>query len=133
MSIAREGEAFTLSVTIRAGTPATYLCHAVVAATGVDVPNIPSYIPGIELAEGYEDMPASGDSYEQQSVAVLGVGNSAFEIGNALATAVNYVHLFNGRMWRQEETERRLFTAWESRYHARPLLLPRHRGVYHSL
>lgn len=53
-----------------------YSCKVVVVATGLSTPNIPKGIDGIELAQGYEDVPKEGSAYEQQSVLVLGQGNA---------------------------------------------------------
>ena len=38
-------------------------CRLVVVATGLSVPNAPSTIKGIELTQGYEDLPVNGESY----------------------------------------------------------------------
>ena len=79
--------------TLRGGR---YSCKVVVVATGLSVPNIPSGIEGIELAQGYEDVPKDGSAYERQSVLVLGQGNAGLETGNAMAPYVNYVHVIPG-------------------------------------
>ena len=44
----------------------------------------------------YEDLPTDGRPFERKTVAVLGLGNSAFETADALAPFVNYVHTFPG-------------------------------------
>ena len=47
-------------------------CHVVVMATGLWEPNMPSKdLPGVELAVGYEDLPTTGESFQEQTVAVL--------------------------------------------------------------
>jgi cation diffusion facilitator CzcD-associated flavoprotein CzcO len=37
-----------------------FKCQVLVVATGLSEPNVPSTVEGIELAEGYEDMPVDG-------------------------------------------------------------------------
>jgi len=44
---------------------------------------------GIELTVGYEELPPKGDLFESKSVAILGLGNAAFETANA---AENYAN-----------------------------------------
>jgi cation diffusion facilitator CzcD-associated flavoprotein CzcO len=92
-----------------------------VVATGLQMPNIPADIDGIEHTIGYESLPRTGETFEGQSVAVLGLGNAAFETGNALAPYVNYVHLWASRIpadltGNGGTTDRNDFVAWESRY-----------------
>ena len=48
-------------------------------------------------AHSYEDMAKQGDAFEGKTVAILGMGNAAFETADAIAPYVNYVHLFAGR------------------------------------
>jgi hypothetical protein len=56
-----------------------------------------THTEGIEHTIGYEDLPPTGESFEGQAVAVLGMGNGAMETADALGPYVNYVHLFAGR------------------------------------
>jgi hypothetical protein len=72
-------------------------CRAVVVATGLAVANRPASVLGIELATGYEDLPATGESFEGKAVLVLGAGNAGLETANALAPHVAYVHVVPGR------------------------------------
>ena len=75
----------------------TRICGVLVIATGLNVPNAPKTISGVERAIGYEEMPKKGNAFEGKTVAILGMGNAAFETADAVAPYVNYVHLFAGR------------------------------------
>ena len=52
-------------------------------ATGMQKPNAPSTIDGIELTVGYEELPETGRPFEGQSVMVLGLGNAGLETADA--------------------------------------------------
>ena len=56
----------------------------IIMAHGLWSVNRPN-IDGGEYLTGYEELPASGESMEGQSVAIFGLGNSAFEVANAAA------------------------------------------------
>lgn len=47
-----------------AGPTSTVLCKSVVVATGLSKPNAAPAINGIELTLGYEELPATGESFE---------------------------------------------------------------------
>ena len=49
----------------------TLVVVGVIVATGLSVPNIPP-IPGIHLAQGYEDLTLNVDKFENKSVLILG-------------------------------------------------------------
>ena len=86
-------------------------------ATGLGVPNVPPGIEGIEHAEGYEGLPATGEAFAGEEVAVFGSGNAAFETADALAPYAGYVHLWKGRVPASEhEVYQPEFVSWESRY-----------------
>ena len=61
-------------------------CDVVIVATGLQKAHIPSSVHGIEHAIGYEDLPPTGESFEGQSVAVLGMGNAAMETADACSS-----------------------------------------------
>ena len=61
-----------------------YRCRCVLLATGARAPLIPD-IEGIELALGYEDHPLDASKYRGKRVAILGQGNSAFEVADHIA------------------------------------------------
>jgi thioredoxin reductase len=82
-------------------TPAGFTVHTpgqlwqaecVIIATGWGRPYIPR-IPGIELAVGYEDIPATGQPFDNQRVLIVGKGNSAFETAHKLLGHAEIVHL----------------------------------------
>lgn len=52
------------------------VCKVVVMATGLSLPNAPTSVDGVEHTLGYESLPPTGESFEGQSVAVLGLGNA---------------------------------------------------------
>ena len=66
-----------------AETAVRAVCGAVVVATGLPEPHVPD-VPGIELAEGYENQPSTGETFEGLAVAVLG----AFGLAAGLSRAV---------------------------------------------
>lgn len=70
-----------------------YGCTCLVMATGVVGPQIPDDIEGIELAEGYEDHDTDVARYENKRVAIIGRGNSAFEVANYLAPHAAIIHI----------------------------------------
>ncbi|MFF5208147.1 NAD(P)-binding domain-containing protein [Streptosporangium sp. NPDC000396] len=66
--------------------------ECLIMATGWGGPYIPD-IPGIELAVGYEDLPVSGEDFTDQRVLVIGKGNSAFEVAQAMLGHAAVIHL----------------------------------------
>ncbi|GIH94550.1 NAD(P)-binding domain-containing protein [Planobispora siamensis] len=66
--------------------------ECVIVAAGWGGPYVPD-IPGIELAQGYEDMPVSGEEFTDQRVLIIGKGNSAFETAQAMLGHAAVVHL----------------------------------------
>ncbi|MEU0517484.1 NAD(P)-binding domain-containing protein [Streptosporangium sp. NPDC006007] len=75
-------------------------------AGGWGEPYIPN-IPGIEHAEGYEDMAIDPEPFCGRRVLILGKGNSAFETAHALLGHAAMIHLASPRPVR---------LAWNSRY-----------------
>ncbi|KAK0055991.1 FAD-dependent oxidoreductase domain-containing protein 2, partial [Biomphalaria pfeifferi] len=69
-----------------------YYCRIVIVATGMWKPNIPN-IRGIEKALGYENFNTNPEIYENKSILILGVGNSALETATSLYSHTQYVHL----------------------------------------
>ncbi|KAK3862612.1 hypothetical protein Pcinc_031546, partial [Petrolisthes cinctipes] len=64
----------------------------VVVATGVDVPNVPTF-PGSDLLMGYEDLPTDPTFYQGKNILILGRGNAAFETADAIYGDTNMVHM----------------------------------------
>ncbi len=81
-------------------------CSSLIVGTGMGAPHVPE-VPGIELAEGYETMNLALEEYENQSVLILGKGNSAFETADHLIPATSVIHVLS-------PTPLRL--AWDSRF-----------------
>ncbi|PXY22283.1 NAD(P)-binding domain-containing protein [Prauserella muralis] len=74
-----------------------YSCRRVVLATGAVAPWVPAEIDGIKWAAGYEDHPLDPAGYRGARVAILGAGNSAFEVANHLAGHAALIHLMTRR------------------------------------
>ena len=100
---------FTLMVQPEGQAVQSVACKCVVSAIGMWSPNAPP-IHGIELTVGYEELPPKGDLFESKSVAILGLGNAAFETANAAENYANYVHMWPTRPYGWP------YASWESRY-----------------
>ncbi|KAH9504273.1 FAD-dependent oxidoreductase domain-containing protein 2, partial [Bulinus truncatus] len=74
----------------------TYHCRTLIVATGMGKPNIPD-IQGIEKTLGYESFPTNPDLYENKSVLILGIGNSAMETAESIYGHTQYVHVISRR------------------------------------
>ena len=63
-------------------------------------------------------MPATGESFEGQSVAVLGLGNAAFETANEIGASAAFVHVWAARKPKigPNGEDGHDFLSWESRY-----------------
>jgi thioredoxin reductase len=71
-----------------------YLTNCVLLATGAVAPWLPPDIEGIELADSYEDHSLDVEQYQGKRVAIIGQGNSAFEVANHLAGDAAMIHIF---------------------------------------
>jgi thioredoxin reductase len=67
-------------------------CRYLIVASGVSKPYIPD-IPGIELAENYEQMSVDPEDFVDQRVLILGKGNSAFETADNLIPTAAVIHM----------------------------------------
>ena len=83
-----------------------YRAKALLVATGLGLPYVPD-IPGIELTEGYEDMSVDPADFENQTVLILGKGNSAFETADRLIASASLIHTLSPTP---------LKLAWQSRF-----------------
>ncbi|KAK4291931.1 hypothetical protein Pmani_035265, partial [Petrolisthes manimaculis] len=79
---------YTEKLGLRVNTTPKY----VVVATGVDVPNIPTF-PGSDLLMGYEHLPTDPTFYQGKNILILGRGNAAFETADAIYGNTNMVHM----------------------------------------
>ncbi|HMB54963.1 MAG TPA: NAD(P)-binding domain-containing protein [Thermoanaerobaculia bacterium] len=77
-------------VTTSRGT--VYHAARLVVATGVSKLNVPD-IPGVELAERYDDVSVDPDDFIDQRVLIVGKGNSAFETADNLVETASLLHL----------------------------------------
>ena len=46
-----------------------------------------------DLTIGYEEVPIEGEAFEGQSVLILGRGNAAFEMAEAIYGNTNFIHM----------------------------------------
>ncbi|HEX2094946.1 MAG TPA: NAD(P)-binding domain-containing protein [Longimicrobiaceae bacterium] len=86
--VSREGDRFV----VESADGDLISCSYLVVATGVSKPYIPE-IPGIELAEGYEDVSVNPADFVNQRVLIIGKGNSAFETADNLVGTAALIHL----------------------------------------
>ena len=70
-----------------------YRCKYLFVATGLSKMNIPP-IRGIQSATSYSEMSTDLDRYKNKKIAVLGGGNSAFEVAQKISTVSAYTHIF---------------------------------------
>ncbi|MEV6325441.1 NAD(P)-binding domain-containing protein [Nocardia sp. NPDC051787] len=80
--------------TLTDGDGNTYRCRYLFLATGAREPWIPPDIDGIETVPGYEDHSLDPADYTNKRVAIIGRGNSAFEVANHIAGHASIVHVF---------------------------------------
>lgn len=84
-----------------------YTCDRLFIATGAVAPNNSHEIDGIEHCIGYEDCDLDTTRFENKRVAIIGRGNSAFEVADHLANHAAIVHLLVGEPIR---------FAWQTHY-----------------
>lgn len=93
VAIRRDAKGFAVT-DARGGT---HHCRRVLMATGPVAPRVPDDVPGIELAVGYEDHSLNQSDYIDKRVAIIGRGNSAFEVAKHLAGHAGLIHV---HVWR---------------------------------
>ncbi|WP_284740320.1 NAD(P)-binding domain-containing protein [Amycolatopsis sp. RTGN1] len=91
--ISRTADGFAL----RTESGNTYSCRRVFMATGACAPLIPDDIDGVDLVDTYEEHDLDQELYKNARVAVIGAGNSAFEVANHLAGHAAIVHIMTRR------------------------------------
>ena len=77
-----------------------------IVASGFGRPFIPN-IPGIHLAEGYEDANLDPSCFKGKKVLIIGKGNSAFEVADLALDQASLVHMASPRAVK---------LAWQSRH-----------------
>ncbi len=87
-SVERHGDDFR----VVAQDGQVYTCRKLIVATGVSRSYVPE-IPGIELAESYEDVSVDPQDFVDQRVLIVGKGNSAFETADNLVPTAATIHL----------------------------------------
>ncbi|OLR92729.1 pyridine nucleotide-disulfide oxidoreductase [Actinokineospora bangkokensis] len=87
-SISRDDRGFTL----RDQHGTTYRAARVTVATGVSKTYVPP-IEGVELAEGYDEVPVDPAGFTGQRVLIIGRGNSAFETADNLIETAAVIHV----------------------------------------
>ncbi|MFJ6088130.1 NAD(P)-binding domain-containing protein [Streptomyces sp. NPDC092369] len=70
----------------------TWQARRLIVATGVSRLNEPD-IPGVELAERYDEFDPDPQTFAHQRVLVIGKGNSAFETADALMAKAAVIHV----------------------------------------
>ena len=70
----------------------SYRARRVIVATGVSRMHIPD-IPGVELAERYDTVSTDPQDFVNQRVLIIGKGNSAFEMADALVETAAVIHV----------------------------------------
>lgn len=63
-------------------------------ATGLWVPQQVQFI-GSDLVEGYESISTNPEDYKDQSILILGKGNSAFETAQSLLGSARTIHMYS--------------------------------------
>jgi len=71
----------------------SYEARRLLLATGAVKSHVPAEIEGSELAEGYENYSNNPSKYQNKRVAIVGRGNSAFEVADFLAPHAAIVHV----------------------------------------
>jgi len=74
-------------------------CRTLLPGTGLSIPHYPPY-PNYDAMVGYETMSLNASTYRNQRVLVLGNGNSAFEVAQAIANEAAFVHVVGRRQVR---------------------------------
>lgn len=91
-------------------------CGEVIVATGFWTPRGANLrVDGAEFLKGYESVPETGESYQGQSVVILGLGNAAMETAQALQHYTSEVHVF-GRERELPQGGRGVRFAYETHY-----------------
>ena len=79
-----------------------YTCTKLIMATGLSIPNRPSY-ESKQYIKHYADFPKGYftdennlNKYENTKVALIGSGNSSYELGNVLNNYCSHIHIIGG-------------------------------------
>ena len=83
-----------------------WTCDRLIVGTGATAPYLPPDVEGIDTVASYEDHVLDPGHYANQTVLVIGRGNSAFEVANHLAGHAAIIHVAIGN--------RPIDLAWET-------------------
>eukprot|EP00296_Roombia_truncata_P008195 JP446671.1.p1 GENE.JP446671.1~~JP446671.1.p1 ORF type:complete len:241 (-),score=23.47 JP446671.1:197-919(-) len=75
----------------------TYKCDVPIIATGVGNITWPNGVEGKDIVEHYDTVSTNPEDFINQTVAILGKGNSAFETAQSLMEHTAYIHTVGGR------------------------------------
>ncbi|TRY91435.1 hypothetical protein DNTS_018802 [Danionella cerebrum] len=75
-------------------TGVSYQCSVLLVSTGLWVPQQVNF-QGSDLVEGYESIPTDPEVFRDQSVLILGKGNSAFETAQSILGRASRIHLYS--------------------------------------
>lgn len=81
---------------VRTETGAVYRARTVLLATGAVGEKLPQDVDGLEFATTYATHDLDPKCYEGKRVAIVGKGNSAFEVANHLAGSAAIIHILVG-------------------------------------
>lgn len=70
------------------------ILSTLLVATGLWVPQKVDFV-GSELVEGYESISTNPEDYKDQTVLILGKGNSAFETAQSIMGRASFVHMLS--------------------------------------
>jgi len=73
-----------------------YTCKCLLMATGAIRPYLPPEVEGLEHADMYQTVDLDPTKYENKRVVIMGRGNSAFEIAEALSGHAAIIHIALG-------------------------------------
>lgn len=87
VDIAKDGQ-----FTVTDSNGKVYTAARLIIATGFAQPYVPD-IPGIELAESYNQVSVDPEDFANQKVLIIGKGNSGFETADNLAGTTSQLHI----------------------------------------
>lgn len=79
---------------LKAASGDTYTCKNLIVGTGMSMPYTPD-VKGIDIVENYFDVSVDPDDFTNQSVLIIGKGNSAFETADNLIETTALIHMIS--------------------------------------
>jgi len=95
-SKAKDDTGFDVLVDSPSGSQTHWHCGKVIGAVGMWKPNVPTnWFRGLEHAVGYDELaPLDGKAFINRSVIILGNGNAAFEVADAVRNWASEIAIF---------------------------------------